>query len=336
MSWTSLGSLALPFQMQRHGVALRTEMAKHSGELSTGMVQAPQRHLRGDLGALASIESRISRIDAYDKAIIQNATLLEGAQTSLQRVSVLGSQLSSQVLTAVFTDTGAQSYAASAKSAVAAMEDMISAFSLTVAGRTLFSGAALDRGPLPSAQELMAEVSAHVAGLTNAQDVIDALDDFFMQPGGTYETVIYRGEGEAPRAAINDDERAPPLPSAADPAIRSQLMATALAALLDNNAVNLDPMEQRELALATVQAMESNTQALTNVQAQIGFGQELLDQRRVRLSVERDALQVSRHSMIGVDEFQSASHLEETRHRLELLYAITARVSRLSLLEYMR
>ncbi|MFN3953838.1 MAG: hypothetical protein ACK4LQ_05240 [Pararhodobacter sp.] len=336
MSWTSLGSLSLPFQMQRHGVALRTEMARHSGELSTGMVQAPQRHLRGDLGALASIESRLSRIEAYDKAIIQNSTLLEGVQSSLQRVSALGSQLSSQVLTAVFTDSGAQSYAASAKSAVAAMEDMISALSLSVAGRTVFSGAALDRGPLPTAQDLMAEVSAHVAGLTDAQDIVDALEDFFMQPGGIFETTIYRGEGEAPRAAINDDERAPHLPNAAHPAIRSQFMATAMAALLDNGAVNLDAMGQRELALATVQAMESNNQGLTDLQAQIGFGQELLDQRRIRLSLEKDGLQVSRHGMIGVDEFQSASHLEETRHRLELLYAVTARVSRLSLLEYLR
>ena len=38
MSWISLGSLALPFQMQRNGVHLRNTMAQHSFEMTTGRV----------------------------------------------------------------------------------------------------------------------------------------------------------------------------------------------------------------------------------------------------------------------------------------------------------
>lgn len=336
MSWTSLGSLTLPFQTQRQGVQLRTEMARHSAELTAGKVQAPQRHLRGDLGALAAIESRLARINTYDSVINQNTTVLNAAQTALQRVSSLGSLLSNQILTAVFADSGPQSYASVGGSARAALDDMVSVLAVSVAGRSIFSGAAVDRGPLIPADDIMSAVSAHVSGLTTAEDISVALEGFFFDPGGPFETLVYLGTGEAPRGTIDDFQTGPLLPDAADPAIRRHLMATALGALLDDNGITLSKTETRALALNTMQMMESNGEALTGLQAGIGFGQELLDQRQQRLSHEKDALVNARQSLIGTDPFESASLLEETRHRLEALYAVTARVSRLSLLEYLR
>lgn len=336
MMWSSLGSMALPTQMQRHGVQLRTEMAKHSSELTTGRVQAPQRHLRGDLGALSAIEGRLARIAAYDLSIRQSASMLETAQSVLGRVATLGNAMSEQVLTATFADSGGTSYANAAAAARSALDDMVSALSMTVAGRSVFSGAALDRAPLLPAEDIMAAARTHVAGLTQATDIQAALEDFFLAPGGVYETTIYQGEGEAPRVVIDDNQRAPQLPNAMDPAIRSQLMATVMAAMVADDAVPLQSDQKYALAMATVMQLESNVRSVTEVRASIGFSQEILEQRQVRLSVERDSLVQSRHTLIGVDEFESASLLEETRHRLDMLYAITARVSRMSLLEYLR
>jgi len=336
MSWVSLGSLSLPFQMQRNGVQLRNAMAQHSAELTTGRVEAPQRHLRGDLGALAAIESRLARIAAYDSVIGQNGTLLDTAQSALERVSSLGSFLSNQVLTAVFADSGPQGYASVGGSARAALGDMVSVLSTSVAGRTLFAGAAVDRGPLLSADEILAAVGTAVAGMSNAQDIADTVESFFFDPGGPFESVIYQGSGMSPGGAIDDSEVGPALPDAANPAIRRQLMAVTLGALLDDDSISLDRTETRALALNTMQMIESNGEAVTALQAGLGFGQELLEQRQQRLSHEKDALVLARQGLIGTDPFESASLLEETRHRLEALYAVTARVSRLSLLEYMR
>lgn len=336
MSWISLGSLALPFQMQRNGVHLRNAMAQHSSEMTTGRVDAPQRHLRGDLGELSVIESRLSRINTYDLVIGQNETMLEAAQTALGRMSALGSLLSNQVLTAVFADSGDQSYASVGASARVALGDMVSVMSTSVAGRTLFGGAAVDRAPLLPAEDIMAAVSATVAGLTTAEDISDALEGFFFDPGGPFETLIYQGAGTSPGGAIDDFETGPTLPDAADPAIRRHLMAAAMGALLDDPSLILNRIETRALANQTMEMVESNGEAVTALQAGIGFGQALLEQRTQRLSFEQDALVLARDRLIGTDPFESASLLEETRHRLESLYAVTARVSRLSLLEYLR
>ena len=336
MSWISLGSLALPFQMQRKGVHLRHAMAKHSLEMTTGQVEAPQRHLRGDLGELAVIESRLTRIKSYDLVIGQNETLFETAQTALGRLADLGSLLSNQVLTAVLADSGDQSYASVGDSAQVALSDMVSVLSTSVAGRTLFSGAAVDRAPLVSADEILSAVSDSVAGLTTASDILDALEAFFFNPGGPFETLIYQGAGASPGGAIDDFETGPTLPTASDPAIRRHLMAAALGALLNDQTLVLARSETRALANNTMELAESNGEALTALRAGIGFGQGLLEQRSQRLSYEKDALVMARDRLVGVDPFESASLLEETRHRLEALYAVTARVSRLSLLEYLR
>ena len=68
MSWLSLGSLALPFQLNRNALTLRTEMARLSQELVTGEAMDPQRRLKGDLAPLSAIETRLSRIEAYAQA----------------------------------------------------------------------------------------------------------------------------------------------------------------------------------------------------------------------------------------------------------------------------
>ena len=336
MSWVSLGSLSLPYQMQRNGVSLRTAMAQYSVEMAKGKVQAPQRHLRGDLGELSVIESRLARIATYDLIIGQNETMLETAQTALGRVAALGSVLSNQVLTAVFADSGDQSYASVGASARVTLTDMVSVLSTSVAGRTLFAGAAVDRGPLLPAVDILSEVSAAVAGLTSAQDITDALESFFFDPGGTFESLVFQGSGTSPGGAIDDSETGPTLPDAAHPALRRHLMAAALGSLLDDPGLALDRTQTRALANTTMELIESNGVAVTALRAEIGFGQELLEQRTLRLSHEKDSLVIARHRLVGVDEFESASLLEETRYRLEALYAVTARVSRLSLLEYLR
>ncbi|KPQ05797.1 MAG: flagellar hook-associated protein 3 FlgL [Rhodobacteraceae bacterium HLUCCA12] len=336
MSWVSLGSLALPFQMQRNGVQLRDSVAQHSAELTTGRVAAPQQHLRGDLGELAVIESRLGRIQTYETVIGQNETVLETAQTSLQRFASLGALLSNQVLTAAFADSGDQSYESVGSAARTALGDMVSVLSVSVAGRTLFSGAAVDRGPLVSADQILAEVETAVSGLQTADEIHATLESFFLDPGGVFETAIYQGTGQSPGGALDDAQVASPLPDAADPAIRRHLMAVTMAALMEDPDLGLSRAETRNLAFKTMEEIESNGGAVTGLQAGIGFDQELLEQRLQRLSHERDSLVRARQGLIGTDPFESASVLEETRHRLESLYALTSRISRLSLLEYLR
>ena len=60
-----------------------------------------------------------------------------------------------------------------------------------------------------------------------------------------------------------------------------------------------------------------------------------LDAAVTRNSAETSALEMTRADLIGVDSFETATRLEASQTQLETLYAITARMQRLNLADYL-
>jgi flagellar hook-associated protein 3 FlgL len=337
MPWPpTLGSQALPAQLQRAGLALRAEVQRHSVELTTGRVADPARHLRGDLGPLAAIETRLQRIGAHDGALRAAALTARTAQDALGQLADLGNSIRDRLLTVTSGEATPEALTRTGQGARAGLSAMISALSAQVAGRAVFSGTATDRGPLPDAATLMAAVGAHLAGATTAQDISLGLDDFFDSPGGAFDTLIYAGGPPISAGASDPDAGVIALPTAADPAIRGLLRGAVMAALLAEPAVVPDVAHRRDLARIAAERHGPDAERLVGLRAGLGTTEAALDDTRTRLSVERDTLVNARSGLIGVDPFAAASRLEETRARLEALYAVTARVARLSLTEYLR
>ena len=54
-----------------------------------------------------------------------------------------------------------------------------------------------------------------------------------------------------------------------------------------------------------------------------------------RNSSEESALQIARNDLTSVDPYSTATKLQETQTQLETIYALTARMSHLSLLDYL-
>lgn len=336
MSWATLGTMALPFHLQRTGVQARIDLARHSHELTTGQVQSPARHLRGDIAALHSIESRLARLSGFQDAIGQSVTAFEAAQDALGVVARVNNALAEKLVLTAQSTAGPSARTVAAQSARAALEETISALSVGVAGRTLFSGVGAERMPLASAETLLAALGAEVAGVTSEAGLSAALHAFFEAPGTRFATEIYLGGAAARGGLLDDGLPAPALPTADDPAIRRQLMTMAMVVLIDTGALSLDPAEERAVQQRAMAGLLANGAAIAALQARLGDAQEALDQRRIRLSVERDRLELARSDMIGVDPYRAAMALEQSRVQLESIYAVTARVARLSLTEFLR
>ena len=71
------------------------------------------------------------------------------------------------------------------------------------------------------------------------------------------------------------------------------------------------------------------------MQGRLGETQARIDETQIRLTGERDALNLARNNLIGADPYEAAGQLEVVQTRLETLYAVTARTSRLNLTEYL-
>ena len=135
MTWVSLGSLALPFQLQRHSVQLRTEIARLGQNLSTGTVTDPARHLQGNTAPLAAITARLARNDAYEQATRMAATMADSAQTTLGQLDGLRQTAAGRLLGAATSALSGPMMTSTGKAAFSALTDAVSA--LPSVGRTV-------------------------------------------------------------------------------------------------------------------------------------------------------------------------------------------------------
>ena len=82
--------------------------------------------------------------------------------------------------------------------------------------------------------------------------------------------------------------------------------------------------------------MSGASNAVTGVQAKVGMSQQIVENAVARNSAERTALSIARGEILAADPYETASALTQTETSLQNLYALTARLSRLSLADYIR
>lgn len=331
-----LGSQALPAQLQRVGVALRADVQRHSVELTTGRAADPSRRLGGQLGVLGAIETRLARIAAQETLLTTQGQRAAAIQAGLGQVATIHDALRAATLGAATGEASAAVLGRLGGQGRQALDDMVAALGRRLAGQAVFAGDRPDRAPLPPAEAFLSAAATAIAGAANADEVVQRIETLFHQPGGVFETALHVGGAPVRLATGEDGGTLPAAPTAADPAVRDALAGAVLAALAGRADLLPDIALRRDLAVRAAEQQARAAGELVQLRAGLGQAEASLSDHRLRLGAERDALIQSRDSRIGVDPYEAASRLEETRARLEALYAVTARVARLSLVEYLR
>ena len=74
----------------------------------------------------------------------------------------------------------------------------------------------------------------------------------------------------------------------------------------------------------------------TVLAGRLGVVQAVIDQAQTRNSAEESALKLARSDLLSVDSYEATTRMEAAQNQLETLYAVTARLSRLSLVDFLR
>ena len=119
-------------------------------------------------------------------------------------------------------------------------------------------------------------------------------------------------------------------------AFRDTLMNVALTSLASSGALSFTSGQRAELQRDSGIALQANQEDLTNVRAQIGTAEARLDAIETRNAAEKTALEMARNDLLGVDPFETATKLENVQFRLQSIYAVTARLSDLSLVNFIQ
>ena len=325
------GDAALNALLSRHSSGLREEIAKTSKEMTTGLHTDMGKAVGGDFSTLAAVDHSLSRLKGYSANTTEAGLLAEVMQTALGVISdgtegLVGSILQGSGL------TGSIGIGAVVAEAGRVFGSAVAALNTRFSDRSVFSGVNSDAQTLPGAEDILTALEVVAAGATTAADVQAAIDTWFSDPSGY--AAAYGGGGPRAPMQVAPGEAADLSLTAMDPALTETLKGLATAALLGRGVLAGQPAEQEALVQGAGDALLGTSEARTDLRARLGSTQAQIAEAETRNTAEDSALSILRVGITGADPFDAAVKLQDLQTRLEALYLITARVSRLSLAEY--
>jgi flagellar hook-associated protein 3 FlgL len=282
---------------------------------------------------LAGLDSTLARIDGYDTLAREQLLVTGAMQAALNTIHDLSSSLA-KFLIGVSAGVTETQISAAGGTARKSLETVVSALNTRFGDRSVFSGVDTAAPAMASADDLLDAAEVVVAGLTSAQDIDAALSSWFDNPTG-FEASIYKGGVPLDAITIAPGEEARMEITALDPAIKVTLKGFLLAALLDRGLLAGQTEARKGLVnQAGVSLIQSNTDR-AHLTGKLGAVEAQIEAAAARNGAEATALRIARNEMITVDPYEAASRLQDTQSQLEKIYTLTARISRLSLMDYL-
>lgn len=334
MALVSLGDLAQSYLLRRQTTAVKADIQRLSTELTTGRVTDAAARLAGDLVPLSGIDASLARLTGYETATTTAAMVTNAMQEVLGSVDAMASDLAATLIAASGSAEQTRLNAVGSD-ARQQLETAISLLNARFGDRSLFAGVATEGPALTDAGNLLDVLETVTAGANSAADVEAAVSAWFVAPTG-YATTAYTGGPSLAPMPIAPGETAHIPISARDPTIAATLKGLAMAALLDRGALAGQPQARQDLARRAGLSLTESQTSRAHQMAHLGTVQAQVDAAAVRNGAEATSLKLVRTGLVESDPYETALRLQEAESQLEKIFTITARMSRLSLVDFLR
>lgn len=357
-STVSVASTAARFAQRRDAlIDLRTRLDQSNQELSTGRRSDVHRALGANAVEVHRLRDDAARIEQRKES---NAFLSGRLDVTAQSLVGAAGTLQDFLALAVPNRTGPVPTVSSLRDAARAGYDaLVNQLNASLGGAYLFAGIDTDRPPLveldepaplsgqsprdvlsaivgggfadgPDAAAKAAEVAASFAGTNGAAPDRNFERSFYV---GTPAQDAGGLPSERLTASIDRSISLPYGVQANDPAFRSALQGLAMIAAVDPATV--DPDAYSEWVTAGIDAAAAGLAGIRDAQARLGGQQAMLDQVIERQEVRGDIYAAQLARLEGVDPYEAASRVSALSTQLEASFASTARLMRLSFLDFM-
>lgn len=338
MAYSSIGDLAHHFQMRRNNTDLQRTMVRLTAELTSGRRSDVAASVSGDFSALAAFDQSLVTLSSYRTATTEAQQFATAVQTVLGTLQDTADLLMPTMLSTTIA-TGASQVDTLAIDARQRLATTLAHLNTQVAGRYVLAGAATDTRPVADDVTIIAALQTATAGLATAQEVSDAVSAWFDAPagGGGFRDIGYAGSTvPAGPFRIAEGEDAGTLATAADTRITDVLKGLATMSLIAAGTFAGNTQGRAALTHLAGQALASSGAGLTELRAETGSLEARIDAAERRNAAEATTLEISRTGLLAADPYETATALEDVQRRIETLYTVTARMSRLSLAEFLR
>lgn len=314
---------------------LSRQLNQAGRELTTGKREDLAKAAGGDMRKLFLLESGAASKAAFSAAAERAGARAETTLNAVEQVRANTDGLAVDVTAA--TERGdiasAKRYAGNAENAFSAS---VRALNTRYAGRSLFAGADVGDKALLPAEEILDAAFTAVSGAADAADMRNQLRDWFLSPGGGYETTAYQGDAQSTRMQVNDGEYALFDTSALDLPFRRALFGLALmAGSVDGGLPQSDSDLADSLAVASA-ALVSAQPGLVDISADLGGLQE----QAARAADDADATRLQMESrlneVIGIDPYEAAARLTGLQGALESALTVQSMTRSLSFVRFIQ
>ncbi len=325
------GDAALTAMLSRQSGGLRTEVTRLTTELTSGVHTDMGRAVGGDYSALAAVDHSLARLRGYAAQTSEAALFTDVMQTALGVMSDGATELASNVLRGIGSANSINLDAVAIEGR-RIFDTAVAALNTRFSERAIFSGVNSETAPLPDAETILTALEGALVGAVTVADVTTAISDWFDDPLGY--GALYTGGASRADVEIAPGETADLSVTAMDPAIRETLRGLATVALLGRGLMAGQPEARADLAQSAGEDLMTNGEARSQLMARVGSVQAQIATATSRNTAEESALSITRAGIVASDPYDAATRLEDLQTRLEALYLITARVSRLTLADY--
>lgn len=312
-------------------VETRARLATLGQEAVTGRRADPARALGGDLSGLAAIERDVALMEGHKVGVERAGVRLSAMTAAMDAVRGAAEGAASGLLV-LGSPGGAVPGGALEALGRGGLDQIVVALNTRVGEDHVFAGTRSGVPPLPQTDDILAALDGAVGGIADPAARRDAVRDWFAPGGGLDAMPGTPPPGDPVRLPLAPGEVQPLDVRASDPALRRAMADLAFAALGSDAA----PDEAARVARLAGEGLTGASGGLVTLSAGIGETQARAEGALARMAAETHALEMARVGLVSVDPYAAATALREAEAGLETLYAVTARLSRLSLSEYLR
>jgi flagellar hook-associated protein 3 FlgL len=329
------GDMARSVVRQRQTEALKAAMKRHSDELVTRRIADIALAARGDYAPLAGIDASLRRIEGWRSANIELDLFLGAMQSSIATIDEMASDLSSSLEIAAASGNVLETSIAAAE-ARQTFEAAVGMLNTRVADRTVFAGNATTTAALVDAATMIEGIKSAMSGAVSTGDVIAAVTGWFDDPSGFLGSAFMGDTSGLGPVPVSEGQSIRIGLTAADADIRETLKGFALAVVLTEPPLAGDGTAMSAVASAASELLLSSSNARASAMGRVGALEGQVALAQGRNAAEATALGLAREALIGADPYEAAAALEAAETQLETLYTLTARISRLSLVNFLR
>ncbi len=336
MSLSAVPDLLSFTRLNRRTAALKERLEITSTEVVTGRFEDLTKATGGQLGSAHLLNKAIQDIDNRAELFKVTQTRMTLMGETLEGTRKTLDNMGTRAIT-VLTSNSNTGVSTLIEEAEASLRTVFTALQLNYGTRNLFSGDATSTQPLGDVNQLLIDVRAIVSAGPDVSTIEAALDTYFEDPTGTFQTTIYQGgQGNSTSVLLANDTRVDFTIRADDPSLKRVMRGLATIAAADLLPFDRFSEEFGELFAAASFQLNNGEAGVVELESKLGIGLQLISNSEDIQAAEKLTLTAAYSEITGRDQFEASTDLKQLETQLETSYLLTARLSQLTLTNFIR